>query len=80
MAKTNRALGAPMKITQKQVVQSYGDWVINHLNFPHQDDPLTYLLRKMSACQHGTMEQVDNWMEEYVDLEWEAYLVTFEAA
>jgi hypothetical protein len=77
MTKRNRALGAPMNITQKQVIQSYGDWVIDHLNFPHQEDPLTHLLRKMKTCPNGTMEQVSQWAKEYVDLEWEAYFMTF---
>jgi hypothetical protein len=64
-------------ITQKELVQSYGDWVIDHLNFPHQEDPLTHLLRKMKACPNGTMEQVRQWAKEYVDLEWEAFFMTF---
>jgi hypothetical protein len=77
MPKRNRALGAPMKITQKTLVQSYSDWVIDLLNFPHQEDPLTHLLRRMKACPNGTMEQVSQWAKEYVDLEWEAYFMTF---
>jgi hypothetical protein len=77
MTKNNRALGAPMKITQKELVQSHGDWIIDHLNFPHQEGPLTYLLEKLSQSPNGTMDQVNNWMEEYLDLEWEAYFMTF---
>jgi hypothetical protein len=77
MRKNNRALGAQMKITRKALVQSYGDWVIEHLNFPHQEDPLTHLVRKMSACPHGTLDQVSKWMEEYLDLEWTPYHMVF---
>jgi hypothetical protein len=77
MTKRNRALGAPMKTTSTELVRSYGDWVTDLLNCPHQEDPLTYLHRKMSACPRGTMEQVDKWMEEYVDLEWTPYFMAF---
>jgi hypothetical protein len=77
MPKRNRPLGAPMKITQKQVIQSYGDWTIDLLNFPHQEGMLTHLLRKMKACPHGTVEHLSKWTKEYVDLEWEAYFMTF---
>jgi hypothetical protein len=77
MRKHNRALGAPMEITRKELVQSYGDWVVDHLNFSHHEDPLTHLLRKMKACPHGTMDQVSKWMEEYVDLEWTPYHMVF---
>jgi hypothetical protein len=77
MPKRNRALGAPMKITQKELVQSFGDWTIDLLNFPHQEGPLTHLLRKMKACPHGTMEHMSKWAKEYADLEWEAYFMTF---
>jgi hypothetical protein len=31
----------------------------------------------MKACPNGTMEQVSQWAKEYVDLEWEAYFMTF---
>jgi hypothetical protein len=77
MAKNSRALGAPMTITQKQVMQSYGDWIIDHLNFPHQEVLLTHLFRKMSQCPHGTMEQVEKWTQEYLDLEWTPYHMVF---
>jgi hypothetical protein len=77
MTKYNRALGAPMTITRKELVQSYGDWTTDHLNFSHQEDPLTHLLRKMKACPHGTMAQVEKWTAEYLDLEWEGYFMTF---
>jgi hypothetical protein len=66
-----------MKITEKELVQSYGDWAIDLLNFPHQEDPLTHLLRKMKACPHGTMYHMSKWTKEYVDLEWKAYFMTF---
>jgi hypothetical protein len=77
MAKNSRALGAPMTITQKQVMQSYGDWIIDHLNCPHQEVLLTHLLRKMSQCKNGTMELVEKWTQEYLDLEWTPYHVVF---
>jgi hypothetical protein len=77
MPKRSRALGAPMKITQKQVIQSYGHWTIDLLNFPHQEDLLTHLVRKMSTSPHGTMDHMSKWAKEYVDLEWEAYFMTF---
>jgi hypothetical protein len=66
-----------MKITPKQLVQSFGDWTIDLLNFPHQEGQLTYLLRKMKACPGGTMEHLSKWAKEYVDFEWEAYFMTF---
>jgi hypothetical protein len=66
-----------MKITRKELVQSFGDWTIDLLNFPHQEGPLTYLLRKMKACPHGTMEHLGKWAKEYADLAWEAYFMTF---
>ena len=47
-----------MTITAKELVQSYGDWIVDHLNFPHQEDPLTYLHRKMKACPNGKMEHM----------------------
>jgi hypothetical protein len=77
MTARNRALGAPMKITQNELIQSYGDWVIDHLNFPLQKDPLTHLLGKMKACPHGTMEHLSKWAKECIDFEWEAYFMTF---
>jgi hypothetical protein len=77
MAKNSRALGAPMTITQKQVMQSYGDWIIDHLNCPHQEVLLTHLLRKMSQCKNETMELVEKWTQEYLDLEWTPYHVVF---
>jgi hypothetical protein len=66
-----------MNITQKKLVQSYGDWAIDLLNFPHQEDPLTHLLRKMKACPQGTMDQVSKWVEKYVDHEWTPYHLAF---
>jgi hypothetical protein len=77
MPKKNRVLEAPMKITQKELIQSFGDWTIDLLNFPHQEGPLTHLLRKMKVCPHGTMEHLSKWAKEYANLEWEAYFMTF---
>ena len=76
MTKYNRALGAPMTISQKTLVQSYGDWIVDHLNFPHQEDPLAYLLRKMKACPNGKMEHISKWVKECTDLEWTPYHMT----
>jgi hypothetical protein len=75
MTKRNRALGAPMKTTSTELVRSYGDWITDLLNFPHQEDPLTYLYRKMSACPRGTMEHMSRWATEYTELEWTPYHV-----
>jgi hypothetical protein len=77
MTKNNRALGAPMRISKNQVMQSYGDWIIDHLNSPHEEVLLTHLLRKMSQCPHGTMAQVEKWTQEYLDLEWQPYFMAF---
>jgi hypothetical protein len=75
MAKNKRVPGTPMITTQKQVMQSYGDWIIDYLNCPHREVLLTHLLRKMSQCPHGTMEQVEKWTQEYLDLEWQPYFL-----
>src|ERR1700743_617613 len=77
MTKRNRALGAPMKITSTELVQSYGDWVLDHLNFPHHEDLLTHLLRKIKTRPHGTMEHMGKWAKEYTDLEWTPYHMVF---
>jgi hypothetical protein len=77
MRKHNRALGAPMTITPKGLVQSYGDWILDYLSFPHQEDLITHLQRRNSTCPHATMEQVYKWTGEYLGLEWEAYFLTF---
>ena len=66
-----------MTITPKELVQSYGDWIVTHLNSPHQEDLTTHLRRRKSACPHATMEQVHKWTIEYLNLRWEAYFVTF---
>jgi hypothetical protein len=73
MSKHNRALGAPMTITPKELVQSYGDWILTYLSVPHQEDLITHLQRRYSACPHATMEQVHKWTGEYLGLEWKAY-------
>jgi hypothetical protein len=75
--KTERALGAPMTITQKELVQSYGNWILAYLSFPHQEDLITHLHRRNSTCPHATMEQAYKWTGEYLSLEWEAYFLTF---
>jgi hypothetical protein len=77
MPKCNRALGAPITITPKQLVQSYGDWILDYLSVPHQEDLITHLQRRNSTCPHATMEQVYKWTGEYLGLEWEAYFLTF---
>jgi hypothetical protein len=77
MTKYSRALGAPMTITPKELVQNYGNWIIDHLNCPHQEDLITYLHRKKAACPHASMELVYKWTEEFFRPEWEAYFLTF---
>ena len=77
MPKHNRALGAPMTITPKGLVQSYGDWILDYFSFPHQEDLITYLQRRNSTCPHATMEQAYKWTGDYLSLEWEAYFLTF---
>jgi hypothetical protein len=66
-----------MKTTPTELVRSYGDWVTDLLNFPHQEGLLAHLLRKMKACPHGTVEQLNQWTKDYVDFEWEPYFLTF---
>jgi hypothetical protein len=66
-----------MTITPKGLVQSYGDWILNYLDFPHQEDLITHLQRRKSTCPHATMEQVHKWTGEYLCFEWEAYFLTF---
>jgi hypothetical protein len=66
-----------MEITPEQVVQNYGDWLIEYLNCPHQTNLLSHLFHQMSQCPDGTMEQVEKWVQEYRDLKWEAYFLTF---
>jgi hypothetical protein len=77
MANNNRALGAPMAITPKKLVQSYGDWVIHHLSYPQQTDLLTYLAQRMTRYPHWTKKQARKWVNEYYDLEWTPYFMTF---
>jgi hypothetical protein len=77
MPRNNRALRAPITITPKQLVQSYGDWVIDHLNYPQQTDLLTYLAQRMSRSPHWTKKQARKWVNEYYDLEWTPYFMTF---
>jgi hypothetical protein len=66
-----------MTITPKQLVQSYGDWILDYLSFPHQKDLITHLQRRYLACPHATMEHAHKWTGEYLSLEWEAYFLTF---
>jgi hypothetical protein len=66
-----------MTITPKTLVQSYGDWILDYLSFPHQEHLITHLQRRKSAFPHATMEQVYKWTGEYLSLEWEAYFLTF---
>jgi hypothetical protein len=77
MPKHNRALGAQMTITPKELVQSYGDWILDYLSFPHQEDLITHLQRRKAVFPHATMEQVYKWTAEYLGLEWKAYFLTF---
>jgi hypothetical protein len=77
MTKRNRALGAPMTITQKQVVQSYGDWIVDYLNCSQTADLLTHLAQRMSRSPGWTKEQATQWVDDYYDLEWTPYHVTF---
>jgi hypothetical protein len=77
MTNYNRALGAPMTIRPKELVQSYGDWIIDHLNRPQQTDLLTYLSQRMSKYPHWTKKHARHWVNEYYDLEWTPYHMTF---
>jgi hypothetical protein len=77
MTKNSRVRGTPMTITKKQLMQSYGDWIIDYLNFPQQTDLLTYLAKRMSTSPRWTKKQATNWVDEYRDLEWTPYHVVF---
>ncbi len=66
-----------MTATQKQIVQSYGDWIIDYFHCPQQEDLLTYLAKRMATSPRWTKKQATKWVDEYHDLEWQPYLVTF---
>jgi hypothetical protein len=66
-----------MKITQKQLIQSYGDWTIELLNCPQEEGLVTRLLRKMKTYPHGTVEHLNQWTKEYVEFRWDSYFLTF---
>jgi hypothetical protein len=59
-----RALGVHLQTSPKEVVQRYGAWIKDHLNFQRDTNFLTYLYEKMLQTPQGTMQQVDDWITE----------------
>jgi hypothetical protein len=72
-----RALGVHLQTSPKEVVQRYGAWIKDHLNFQRDTNFLTYLYERMLQTPQGTMQQVDDWITEYLASDWEAYHAVF---
>jgi hypothetical protein len=77
MKTLKRALGVHLETSPKEVVQSYGDWIIDHLNFQRDTTLLTYLYDRMLQTPQGTMLQVNEWITEYLASDWEVYHAVF---